>query len=130
MRVRLFVTIAYLADPDWWRSLVVLDGTAGVALGGLLDEGEADTLVLGEADESLLAGAHAENVGETGGEGVAAAVTHVGDLVGTGVVLDVLEDTDATDVVSAGHEDGGAVLELDEAVDLTGLKVVLQGELL
>lgn len=52
-------------------------------------------------------------------------ILDVGNFVGTGVVLDVLEDTDTTDIVSALDEDRGSVLEFDESVDLVGLEVVL-----
>ena len=47
------------------------------------------------------------------------------DLVGTGVVLDVLEDTNTANVVSASNEDSGAVVEFDDSVDFTSLKVKL-----
>ncbi len=57
---------------------------------------------------------------------MATGVLDVGDLVGTGVVLDVLEDTNTTDVVTTDDEDGGAVVELDNTVDLTSLKVELK----
>jgi hypothetical protein len=57
---------------------------------------------------------------------VATGVLDVGDLVGTGVVFDVLEDTNTTDVVTTDDEDGGAVVELDNTVDLTSLKVELK----
>jgi hypothetical protein len=57
---------------------------------------------------------------------VATGVLDVGDLVGTGVVLDVLEDTNTTDVVTTDDEDGGAVVKLDNTIDLTSLKVELK----
>ena len=41
------------------------------------------------------------------------------------MVLNVLEDTNTTNVVTAGHEDGGTVLELADGVDVSGLKVKL-----
>ena len=59
---------------------------------------------------------------------MATGVLDVGDLVGTGVVLDVLEDTNTTDVVTTDDEDGGAVVELDNTVDLTSLKVKLKSK--
>lgn len=95
----------------------------------LLDEGKSDTLSLGQGDEGLLALPDHENVTETGSEGVASGILDVGNLVGTGMVLDVLEDTNTTDIVSALYEDGGTVLELDDAVDLTSLKVQLYKEI-
>jgi hypothetical protein len=77
------------------------------------DERKVDTLALGEGNESVLAGTNAENVVQAGGERVVTSVLNVGNLVGTGVVLDVLEDTNTTNVVSTGDENGGTVLELD-----------------
>jgi len=53
------------------------------------------------------------------------SVLNVGNFVGTGVMFNVLEDTDTTDVVSAGSEDEGAVIEFDDSVNLTSLKVKL-----
>ena len=50
------------------------------------------------------------------------------DLVGTGVVLNVLEDTNTADVVSTSNEDGGAVVEFDDSVDFTSLKVKLKAK--
>lgn len=42
-----------------------------------------------------------------------------------GVSLDVLENTDSTDVVTTDDEDQGALLVLNEGLDLTVLKVKL-----
>ena len=50
----------------------------------------------------------------------------MGNVEGAGVSLDVLEDTNTTDVVTTDDEDGGAVVELDNTVDLTSLKVELK----
>ena len=47
------------------------------------------------------------------------------DLVRTGVVLNVHELTDTTDIVSSHYEDVGAVLEFDHFVDFASLKVEL-----
>jgi len=57
---------------------------------------------------------------------VATGVLNVSDLVRTRVVLDVLEDTNTTDVVTTDDEDGGAIVKLDNTVNLTSLKVELQ----
>ena len=53
------------------------------------------------------------------------SILNVSDFVGTGVVFDVLEDTDTTDIVSAGSEDEGTVIKFDDSVDLTSLEVEL-----
>jgi len=41
------------------------------------------------------------------------------------MVLNVLEHTDATDIVTAGSEDAGTVFDLDNSLDFVGLKVKL-----
>jgi hypothetical protein len=56
---------------------------------------------------------------------VATGVLDVSNFVRTGVVLDVLEDTNTTDVVTTDDENGGAVVEFDNAVDFASLKVKL-----
>jgi hypothetical protein len=96
----------------------------------LLVEGVADTVTLGEGDEGLLGLTDHENVSETGGEGVSTGVLDVGNLVRTGMVLDVLEDTDTANIVTTGHEDGGTVIELDDRVNFMGVEVELEGVVL
>jgi len=96
----------------------------------LIDEIELDALALGEEDEGLLALTDNEDVAQTGGERVAIAVLDVGNFVGTGMVVDVLEDSNTANVISAGDEDRGTVLELDEAVDFVGLEVEFDGVVL
>jgi hypothetical protein len=49
----------------------------------------------------------------------------VSDFVGTGVVFDVLEDANTTNVVSAGNKDCSAVIKFDDSVDFTRLEVKL-----
>jgi len=110
------------------RSFIILDNGLGVSLVAgvtLLNERKSDSLASWEGDDWLLAIANNEDVRKTGGKGVAMGVLDVGDFVGTGVVFNVLEDTDTTDVVSAGSEDEGAVIEFDDSVNLTSLKVKL-----
>jgi hypothetical protein len=98
-------------------------GASGVTL---FDEGESDTLTSGKGDLGVLTGTNSENVGETGSEGMTSGVLDVSDLVRSGVVLDVLEDTDTADVVTASAEDGCSVLVLDDGVNFSGLKVQLK----
>ena len=56
---------------------------------------------------------------------VTSGVLNVGNIEGAGVSLDVLEDTNTTDVVTTDDEHLGAVLVLDEALNFTALKVNL-----
>lgn len=70
----------------------------------LFNESEAETLSSGEGDEGLLAVTNNENVGETGGEGVTFGILDVGNFVRTGVVFDVLENTNTTNIVTTSDE--------------------------
>ena len=95
------------------------------ALSAFVNEGQLEALALGEGDHGLLGVTDGENVGHAGGEVLTLRILNVSDFVGTGVVFDVLEHTDATNVVSAGDEDDGVVLKLDDALDFVGLEVKL-----
>ena len=109
-------------------SLVIVVGSsegAGNLSVSLLDEGLSETLTLWKSDESLLSFSNAEDVRETGGEGVSISVLDVDDLVGTWVVLDVHELANTTNVVSSHDEDVGTVLKLDDFVDFASLEVEL-----
>lgn len=101
---------------------LILVGDSGVPLG---NEGESDTASLGQLDEGFLALADGEDVGDAGGEGGALSVSDVDDLVGTGVLLNVHEGADTTNVVSANDHDKGVVFEFNNAIDLASLKVKL-----
>ena len=57
---------------------------------------------------------------------VASGVLDVSNVEGAGVALDVLENTDSTDVVTTDNEDLGTVLVSDEALNFTGLEVNLK----
>lgn len=100
-----------------------------VTLVTLLDKGELDTLLTGQGAHGLLLTNH-ENVRETGGELVASGISNVSDLVRTWMVLDVLQDTNTTDVVSTSGEDGGTVVELKDGLNITGGEVQLEGVVL
>lgn len=91
----------------------------------LLDVSELDTGVLGEGENGLLSETNDENVAESGGEVVASGVSDVSDVEGTRVLLDVGEDSDSADRVSLGDVDIGTLLELEDGVDLSGVKVEL-----
>jgi len=103
---------------------------AAIAVVTLFNEGKLDTFTSGEGDEGLLGITNHENVGKTGGERVTTGVLDVSDLVRTGVVLNVLEDTDTSHVVSTSGENGSAVIELDNTINITSLKVKLDGVVL
>ena len=105
--------------------VILLDGLTSDSHVSLLDQAELDALALGEGDQGLLALTDHEDVAKTGGESVATGVLNVGDLVGSRVVLNVLQDAHSADIVSADNEHGSTVLELDESVNLVALQVKL-----
>jgi len=49
----------------------------------------------------------------------------VGDLVGTWMVLNVLENSNSSNIVSSVHENRRSILKFDEAIDVSSLKVKL-----
>ena len=100
---------------------------AGKSAVSLFDESKSDTSLLWKSDHGLLAGAaNHENVAQTGSEVVACFVLNVDNLVRTWVVLNVLEDTNTTDIVSALNVNLGSVLEFNHLIDVSSLQVKLQ----
>ena len=97
-----------------------------MSLAHLVDESELETLTLGEGNDGFLSFSNGEHIAETGGETLACLVSNGGDFVGTGVVVDVLEHTDSTDIVSSVNDHVGAVLEFDDSIDFSGFKVELK----
>lgn len=95
------------------------------SLVSLFDEGELNTLLGEERDHGLLALTNHEHVVHSGGEVVSSSVLDVSNVEAGGVLLDVLENTDSTDVVSTDQDDLGAVLELYKALNFASLKVQL-----
>jgi hypothetical protein len=90
-----------------------------------LNEAELDAASGEEGDDWLLAFSDDEHVGWTGGEVVAIDVLDVSDVEAAGVLFDVLENTNTTDVVTSDDEDLSTVLILNEALDFSWLKVQL-----
>jgi len=98
------------------------------SLVSLLNEGKGETLLLGEGNDGLGRSlSDDDTVLLSGGEGVVVGILNVGNVVRTVVDLDVLEDTDATDIVSSSNEDTGTVLELEAGIDGSGGEVELDG---
>lgn len=95
------------------------------SLVSLFDEGELNTLLGEEGDHGLLALTNNEHVVHSGSEVVASSVLDVSNIEAGGVLLDVLEDTDSSDVVTSDQEHLSAVLELNKALNFASLKVQL-----
>lgn len=68
------------------------------------DQRQLDTLAWEEGDHWLLSFSNDEDVANSSGEGVTLRVLNVGNIEGTWVLFDVLEDTDSTDVVTTGDQ--------------------------
>ena len=104
-------------------SIILLHGgDFGISLS---DERKFDAFRLGELDERLLARSNDENVGETGSESAAIGILDVDDLVGTGVLLEMHESTDTTNIVTSGNEADSSILEFNNSINLVSLKVQL-----
>lgn len=56
---------------------------------------------------------------------MASAVLDVGNVVRTGVGLNVLEDADTADIVSTGDEDSGSVVEFEDTINFVGDEIEL-----
>jgi len=92
-----------------------------------LEDGQVETVVLGEGDPGLLALSEDEHVTLSGGEDVAVGVLQVDDVEGSDVLLDVGDDTDPTDVVPGDDVGDVAHLQLHVVGDLLLDQVVLDG---
>jgi len=96
-----------------------------VTLITFLNQTKADTLWLGKGDERFLTITNHENVAETCGEWVTFGVLNVSDFVRTWVVLDVLKNTNTTNIVTTSNKNWSTVVELDNTIDFTAFKVNL-----
>lgn len=84
--------------------------------------------MLWKGDEWLLALSNDEDVAETSGEGVSLRILDVNNLIGTWVVLNVHENTNTTDIVSTLNENLSSILEFNNSINLTSLKVILKSK--
>jgi len=91
----------------------------------LFDEGEFDTLTLRKRDGRGLAITNDENITNSSGELVVPGIDNVGSIEGTSMLLDGLEDTDSTNIVTTGEHDSGSGGKLDDRLDLTSGEVDL-----
>jgi len=89
----------------------------------LLEDGEPDSLTLGEGNKRLVTLSDDEHVLDSGGEGVAGGVLDVDNVVTTLVLLSVEDDANSAGVVTSGNHGDVAVVEADEVLHLSGLDV-------
>jgi hypothetical protein len=91
----------------------------------LLNKAELDASGREEGDDGLLALSNDEHVAGAGSEMLTVGILDVGNVEAAGVLLDVLEHADTTDVVSTDDQYLSSVLVLNEALNFTTLKVQL-----
>lgn len=99
----------------------------GESLLGVLHDGELDSVALGKGNDGLLALSDHEDVGQSGGESSAELISQVDNLVVSGVLLSVCDNTNTADRVTSSDHGDVARLELDEVKDLAGGDVNLNG---
>lgn len=92
-----------------------------------MDEGKSDTISLWNGNSVGLTITNDDNVTESGGEVVSLGVLDMDDIEGTLMLLDGGDDTNSTNVVSTGKDNGGTNLELDNTGDGLALEVELDG---
>lgn len=93
----------------------------------LFQDGELDTVALGESDGGLASRADNKHVLQTGGERVAGGVSDNNNIKSTRVVLDVDDTSNTSSVTSLVDHDGGASLELELSNRFARLNVDLDG---
>jgi hypothetical protein len=92
-----------------------------------LDEGKSDTVSLWNGNSVGLTITNDDNVTESSGEVVSLGVLDMDDIEGTWMLFDGGDNTNSTNVVSTGKDDGGTNLELDYTGDGLTLEVKLDG---
>jgi len=127
LRVGIFFVAVIISASGGGITIIILFvlilGNATKALVTLLDEGLGETLSLGQGDDGVLGLSDDEDVLLTRSEGVAIGILNVSNIVGTGVGLNVLEDTHTANIVTTLDENGGTVVEFDHAIDFISLEV-------
>ena len=95
-----------------------------------LNDGDAESLILGERNKRENSLTNDEDVRHTGGERVSIGILDVSNIERTRVLLDVLENTNTTQIVTASDHGEVSRGELDVIDDLSGGQVDLDGVLL
>lgn len=109
------------------RRLSLASLTALLPLELLLLRRKLDSTTTGEGDEGLLARANSEDVLLTSSEGLASKILNIDNSVRARVLLDGLEKTNTTQVVTASDHDEVTETILDVVLDLSSGEVDLDG---
>ena len=109
------------------NSSLKLNLSLGFSLFLFFNDGELDTVALGESDHGFSAFTNDENVGETSSEFMTSSIADVDNIEGTEVAITADNHTDTTDVVTLGDEAEVTDFELEVTDDLVGLEIDLHG---
>ena len=104
-------------------SLFIRDGSGGfITESGisLLNKRKSDSLSLWNRDSWGLTVTNNNDVLESGGEGLSVDVLNMGNLERTWMLLEGLEVSNSTNVVSTNECNGSSWLELDNTSDALG----------
>ena len=93
----------------------------------LLDDGELDSIALGQGDHRLVTLTNHEHVGKTSGELVTSGISHVHDIERSEVAITADDGSHTASVVALGDAAHVTSLELDVTDNLVGLQVHLHG---
>ena len=93
----------------------------------LLDDGELDSVALGQGDHRLVTLTNHEHVGKTSGELVTSGISHVHDIERSEVAITADDGSHTASVVALGDAAHVTSLELDVTDNLVGLQVHLHG---
>ena len=99
----------------------------GFSLLLFFNDGELDTITLGESDHGFSAFTNDENVGETSSEFMTSSIADVDNIEGTEMAITADNHTNTTDVVTLGNEAEVTDFELEVTDDLVGLEIDLHG---
>lgn len=109
------------------KTTIYLKITTSLGLSPLLNDSLLDTTSLGQGHLGVVTGSNDENIGLTGGEGVSLLVLDGDNGERSVVLLNVLEGTNASGVVTAGDHHHGSDFELVDIGHLAGGNVDLDG---
>jgi len=93
----------------------------------IFDNGELNTITLGERDHRLIALTEDENVGQSSGKGSTNLVSEMDDLIVSGVLLSGCDNTNSTNAVTASNHGNVSDIELSDIQNLTSGNVNLHG---
>lgn len=103
-----------------WFKHSVFVGKFGFSV---FQKGELDTFSWEEGDDWLLAFSNNEDVVSSCGEGVSSGVLNVSNIETTWMFLNVLEDTNSTNIVSSNGQDWSSIFELNASVNFSCFKI-------